>query len=74
MGFLETNLIVHRDLAARNVLLTSEKQCKVADFGLSRNTAGKDYYRHNAAYASCVPRCCFAVRTHMLCFMAAVSV
>ena len=51
MGFLETNLIVHRDLAARNVLLTSEKQCKVADFGLSRNTAGKDYYRRNAASA-----------------------
>ena len=58
MGFLETNLIVHRDLAARNVLLTSKKQCKVADFGLSRNTAGKDYYRRNAAYGAFGTRYC----------------
>jgi len=27
------------------------QQCKVADFGLSRNTAGKDYYRRNAVSA-----------------------
>ena len=48
MAFLETALIVHRDLAARNVLLTTDMVCKIADFGLSRNTGGKDYYRRNA--------------------------
>ena len=48
MAFLETSLIVHRDLAARNVLLTTDMVCKIADFGLSRNTGGKDYYRRNA--------------------------
>jgi len=47
MAFLETARIVHRDLAARNVLLTTDLRCKIADFGLSRNTGGKDYYRRN---------------------------
>jgi serine/threonine protein kinase len=31
-------------LAARNVLLDSQLNCKVADFGLSRNAAGLELY------------------------------
>jgi serine/threonine protein kinase len=45
MGFLEARHFVHRDLAARNVLLTDDYVCKLTDFGLSRSTASKGYYR-----------------------------
>jgi serine/threonine protein kinase len=56
MAHLIACKFVHRDLAARNVLLDSKKVCKIADFGLSRGTAGassssvadgdeEDYYR-----------------------------
>jgi serine/threonine protein kinase len=38
MAHLEAGKFVHRDLAARNVLVNSQWQCKVADFGLSRAT------------------------------------
>ena len=27
---------IHRDLAARNVLVNESRQCKIADFGLSK--------------------------------------
>eukprot|EP00118_Oscarella_pearsei_P021225 m.237073 g.237073 ORF g.237073 m.237073 type:complete len:702 (+) comp40144_c0_seq35:116-2221(+) len=41
---------VHRDLAARNVLVhevgPEEWECKVTDFGLSRDVYESDYYRH----------------------------
>ncbi|EGD79003.1 TK/RTKC protein kinase [Salpingoeca rosetta] len=36
---------VHRDIAARNILVSSERRCKVADFGLARDTEESDYYR-----------------------------
>ena len=51
MQHLSSYKIVHRDLAARNVLLDSAFACRVADFGLARQTKAAtstvdgDYYR-----------------------------
>ncbi|XP_041483901.1 tyrosine-protein kinase SRK2-like isoform X2 [Lytechinus variegatus] len=36
MAYLESQRFVHRDLAARNILVGEHRNCKVADFGLSR--------------------------------------
>ncbi|XP_038057847.1 tyrosine-protein kinase SRK3-like isoform X2 [Patiria miniata] len=36
MAYLESQRFVHRDLAARNILVGDLRNCKVADFGLSR--------------------------------------
>ncbi|XP_020912594.1 fibroblast growth factor receptor 3-like, partial [Exaiptasia diaphana] len=39
MEYLASKRIVHRDLAARNILIANGNLVKVADFGLSRQTA-----------------------------------
>jgi tyrosine-protein kinase len=45
MQYLESHRFVHRDLAARNILLQSQTQVKISDFGLSRALcADKNYY------------------------------
>ena len=44
MTYLASLNFVHRDLAARNVLLGSDMNAKIADFGLSRETHDKQYY------------------------------
>eukprot|EP00045_Choanoeca_perplexa_P013687 m.155798 g.155798 ORF g.155798 m.155798 type:complete len:994 (+) comp16425_c0_seq6:141-3122(+) len=44
MCYLSEQGYVHRDLATRNVLLGEELQCKISDFGLSRDLEDEMYY------------------------------
>ena len=57
MAYLSHHRFVHRDLAARNVLLSSDCRCKIADFGLSRETVNSEYYKcvHMTSY--CITHC-----------------
>lgn len=44
---------MHRDLAARNVLVQSENQVKITDFGLAKLLdVGEDYYRAESGKVS----------------------
>mmetsp|Transcript_14578 Transcript_14578/g.37495 ORF Transcript_14578/g.37495 Transcript_14578/m.37495 type:complete len:526 (-) Transcript_14578:58-1635(-) len=45
MEYLASVSIVHRDLAARNCLVSDSYSAKVGDFGLTRKTYSRDYYR-----------------------------
>ncbi|KAF4532813.1 hypothetical protein B566_EDAN002663 [Ephemera danica] len=48
MEYLSSRGIVHRDLAARNVLVTSDRTCKVADFGFARDIAASLIYERKS--------------------------
>ena len=43
--YLSSLNFVHRDIASRNCLVDSSYTVKIADFGLSRNIGGQNYYR-----------------------------
>eukprot|EP00039_Didymoeca_costata_P004846 m.76568 g.76568 ORF g.76568 m.76568 type:complete len:824 (+) comp12564_c0_seq1:193-2664(+) len=45
MDYLQFKHIVHRDLAARNCLVDDAYNCKIGDFGLTRNVYQDEYYR-----------------------------
>ena len=45
MAYLEESHVLHRDLAARNCLVGDRLEIKIADFGLSRELAEKNYYK-----------------------------
>ena len=45
LAYLHARRFVHSDVAARIVLVNSAWQCKISDFGLSRDTEKSSYYR-----------------------------
>lgn len=46
MNYLGLKNVVHRDLATRNVLVVSDDQVKISDFGLARQyVENQDYYK-----------------------------
>ena len=46
MAYLASQNFVHRDLAARNCMIDTKMNIKVSDFGLTRETNQRDYYRY----------------------------
>ena len=52
MQFLSARQYVHRDLAARNCLVGRNHVVKLADFGLSRNVIGREYYKPQGNWAA----------------------
>ena len=56
LDYLSKKRFVHRDIATRNCLVDSQFVCKIADFGLSRDVYGSDYYKVGGKSA------CFPVR------------
>ena len=54
LDYLSKEKFVHRDIATRNCLVDSQFVCKIADFGLSRDVYGSDYYKVGGKSA-CLP-------------------
>ena len=45
LAYLSLNKYVHRDVACRNCLVNSDRQVKLADFGMTRPISESEYYR-----------------------------
>ncbi|KAH7727132.1 CBR-VAB-1 protein [Aphelenchoides avenae] len=50
MCYLHSKNFIHRDLAARNVLVNDKLECKISDFGLSRQLRLDDVYGTEPIY------------------------
>lgn len=49
MEYIASKGIVHRDLASRNILVSSDRICKVADFGFARRVNDDSAYERTTA-------------------------
>lgn len=49
MEYISSQCIVHRDLASRNILVSTQRICKIGDFGMARHmqSFGGVYERHS---------------------------
>ena len=54
LAYLAERKFVHRDIAGRNCLVDNNFTVKIADFGMSREVSGMDYYRIGNSKA-CLP-------------------
>lgn len=54
------DMTTSQDLAARNVLVTKDEICKVADFGLSRETVDDEYDVKKVSSGRHIS-CCFQI-------------
>ena len=45
LAYLSMNKYVHRDVACRNCLVNSDRNVKLADFGMTRPISDSEYYR-----------------------------
>ena len=45
LAYLSENKYVHRDIACRNCLVNSDRNVKLADFGMTRPVSENEYYR-----------------------------
>ena len=57
-----------QDLAARNILVSKNEMCKVADFGLSRETVDEIYKVNKVIYMQEHSLCVLIFYYHKLCF------
>ena len=57
LDYLSKKRFVHRDIATRNCLVDSQFVSRIADFGLSRNVYGSDYYDYYelGGKSACLP-------------------
>jgi serine/threonine protein kinase len=46
MDYLESKKLIHRDLAARNLLLFTQEQIKICDFGMTRSVDNTTHYNN----------------------------
>ena len=45
LAYLALNKYVHRDVACRNCLVNSDRNVKLADFGMTRPITKSEFYR-----------------------------
>ena len=56
LAYLSENKYVHRDIACRNCLVNSDKNVKLADFGMTRPISDNSQYYRFSRKGVCILR------------------